>query len=44
MANGGLTEISLRADGPYIDEARIVGTDVMATNGIIHGIDAVLIP
>ena len=44
MANGGFTDISLRADGAYIDEARIVATDVMATNGIIHVIDAVLIP
>jgi uncharacterized surface protein with fasciclin (FAS1) repeats len=44
MANGGFTTISLRDGGAFINDSRIVGTDVLAGNGIIHVIDAVLLP
>jgi uncharacterized surface protein with fasciclin (FAS1) repeats len=44
MANKRFTFVSLRADGAYINDSRIVATDVMAANGIIHVIDAVLLP
>ncbi|MFW6205678.1 MAG: fasciclin domain-containing protein [Gemmatimonadota bacterium] len=40
MLNGDFTEI----DGATIDGANIVVTDVEASNGIIHVIDAVLLP
>ncbi len=44
MANGQRTTISIQNGVPYINNARIVQTDVEATNGIIHVIDAVLLP
>ncbi len=44
MANGDNTAISLREDGLFINNARIVVTDIAATNGVIHVIDAVLTP
>jgi transforming growth factor-beta-induced protein len=44
MANGGTTTIALTQMGAFINDARIVQTDVAASNGIIHIIDAVLLP
>jgi uncharacterized surface protein with fasciclin (FAS1) repeats len=44
MSSSGFTEISLRADGAYINDARIIATDIEATNGIIHIINGVLTP
>ena len=44
MANGDRATISIRADGAYIDDSRIVATDIRASNGVIHVIDAVLLP
>jgi uncharacterized surface protein with fasciclin (FAS1) repeats len=44
MLNGQFTEISLRDDGAYIDDSMIVSTDVPADNGVIHVINAVLMP
>jgi uncharacterized surface protein with fasciclin (FAS1) repeats len=35
---------SIAAGVPYIDGARIVIPDVDASNGVIHVIDAVLLP
>jgi uncharacterized surface protein with fasciclin (FAS1) repeats len=48
MLSGGTTTISL-ANGVQIDGAgsapsNIIQTDVMATNGVIHAIDRVLLP
>jgi transforming growth factor-beta-induced protein len=44
MANGGTTTIAVTGAGAFINDARIVQTDVDASNGIIHVIDAVLLP
>jgi uncharacterized surface protein with fasciclin (FAS1) repeats len=32
------------ADGVKVNDAKVVKTDVMATNGVIHAIDTVIIP
>jgi uncharacterized surface protein with fasciclin (FAS1) repeats len=44
MASGGTTTISVSGGAAFINEAEIVTTDVEASNGIIHVIDAVLLP
>jgi uncharacterized surface protein with fasciclin (FAS1) repeats len=36
--------ITVKDDGAYINSAKIVATDIMANNGIIHVIDYVLLP
>jgi transforming growth factor-beta-induced protein len=44
MANGDLSTVSVRDGGAYINNARIVATDIMASNGVIHVIDSVILP
>ena len=44
MLGKGFGIPSVRNGVPYIDEARIVGADVDVSNGVIHVIDAVLLP
>ena len=44
MLNRETTRISVRNDVAYINASAILQTDVMASNGIIHVIDAVLLP
>jgi len=44
MANGSMTSIRLEGGNAFINNSRILATDVEATNGIIHVIDTVLIP
>lgn len=44
MLNGGFNDIWVDDSGAYIGGARIIQTDVEASNGIIHVIDAVLLP
>jgi uncharacterized surface protein with fasciclin (FAS1) repeats len=44
MANGGVARIRVEGGSAYIDDAQIVATDVEASNGIIHVIDAVILP
>jgi uncharacterized surface protein with fasciclin (FAS1) repeats len=44
MLNGQFTQISLMDGGAYINDSMIVATDVPADNGVIHVIDAVLLP
>lgn len=44
MLNGGFNDIWVDETGAYIGGAQIVQTDVEAINGIIHVIDAVLLP
>lgn len=40
------TEASVKVteDGVMVDKAKVVATDIVATNGVIHVIDSVLIP
>ena len=44
MLNGDFTTITVNDGGAFINESPIVGTDVMASNGIIHVIGGVLLP
>jgi uncharacterized surface protein with fasciclin (FAS1) repeats len=44
MANGKFTTISVTTDGVFINDSPISATDVLAGNGIIHVIEAVLLP
>jgi uncharacterized surface protein with fasciclin (FAS1) repeats len=41
---GGSLSIVVRDGGVYVDGARVVSADVMASNGVIHVIDAVILP
>lgn len=44
MLSGQFTRISAAGGSYYIDDAKIVATNVFASNGVIHAIDRVLIP
>jgi uncharacterized surface protein with fasciclin (FAS1) repeats len=44
MLNGGTTTITANASGAFINGAQITVTDVEVWNGVIHVIDAVLVP
>lgn len=44
MVNGGKIAITLRDGELFINEAKVTTTDIEASNGIIHVIDAVLLP
>jgi len=44
MANGAMVTITMSDDGLFINDAQILFTDVDAANGVIHLIDAVLVP
>ncbi len=44
MLSGDVASIEIREGGAFIDDAQIVSTDIEASNGIIHVIDAVLLP
>ena len=44
MLNGQRTMIGLMEGMAYINDAKIVATDVPADNGVIHVIDTVLLP
>ena len=44
MLNGQFADISAAGGSYYIDEAKILVTDVAASNGVIHAIDRVLLP
>lgn len=43
-ANGTTAVISATEDGIFINDAQIVVTDIDAANGVIHVIDAVIVP
>jgi uncharacterized surface protein with fasciclin (FAS1) repeats len=43
MANGQSAHITTK-NGPMIDKAKIVKTDIVASNGVIHVIDSVILP
>lgn len=42
--NGARAAISSDASGAFIDNARILTTDIFTSNGVIHEIDSVIIP
>lgn len=42
--NGKAFAISQRDGGVYVDNAKVIQTDVAASNGVIHVIDTVIIP
>ena len=44
MANGAIRTITAADGAVLLDEATVIEADIMASNGIIHGIDTVLIP
>jgi uncharacterized surface protein with fasciclin (FAS1) repeats len=44
MANGAVATVSQTEDGIFINEAQIVLVDIDAGNGVIHVIDAVILP
>ena len=41
---GQSLKLVVSADGVTVDNAKVVKTDVMADNGVIHVIDTVIIP
>ncbi len=41
---GEALKIKIAEGAPYIDNARIIGTDIEASNGVIHIIDSVVLP
>lgn len=44
MLNGDAIKPSVRNGQPYVNDSRIIAANVKASNGIIHAIDAVLLP
>ncbi|MEO1078825.1 MAG: fasciclin domain-containing protein [Pseudomonadota bacterium] len=44
MANGDIVALTIRDGELFINGSQVVATDIEASNGIIHVIDAVLIP
>lgn len=44
MLNGDVASIEVREGNAFIDGAQIIATDIEASNGIIHVIDAVILP
>lgn len=44
MLNGETTKIKHRGNDVFINNAKIISRDIRASNGIVHVIDAVLLP
>ncbi|AOR24966.2 fasciclin [Clostridium taeniosporum] len=44
MANGKKAKIKVKDGSVYINDVKVTTTDIMGKNGVIHVIDAVLIP
>ena len=42
--NGAAVTISVADDGVQVDNANVIKTDIAASNGVIHVIDAVILP
>ena len=38
------SKVSVKGEDAYVNDSKIVDTDIMATNGVIHVIDTVLMP
>ncbi len=43
-ANGQALSVNLKDGKPYINDSAITATDILASNGVVHVIDTVLIP
>ena len=43
-ANGSDVKINIRDDSVFINDSRVVMTDIAASNGIIHVVDTVILP
>ncbi|MEM7510640.1 MAG: fasciclin domain-containing protein, partial [Bacteroidota bacterium] len=41
---GANITVSLNSDGAFINDAKVAAADVMATNGVVHVIDKVILP
>jgi uncharacterized surface protein with fasciclin (FAS1) repeats len=41
---GGTVKISVKDGAAYVDGAKILTTDIDASNGVIHVIDSVILP
>ena len=44
QASGGKVDISVKDGNVFINGAKVIITDIKASNGVIHVIDTVLIP
>lgn len=44
MLNGWSTRISTNGSAYFVNRAKIIATDIFASNGVIHAIDKVLLP
>ncbi len=44
MLDGNSAAVAVKSGSPYIQNARITSTDIQASNGIVHVIDAVILP
>jgi uncharacterized surface protein with fasciclin (FAS1) repeats len=44
MMNKGFTQISVSEAGVFINQSKIIATDIDASNGVVHVIDTVLLP
>jgi uncharacterized surface protein with fasciclin (FAS1) repeats len=42
--NGQTLAINVKGDTVYINDARVVSTDIDASNGVIHVVDSVILP
>ncbi|HMA21347.1 MAG TPA: fasciclin domain-containing protein [Gemmatimonadaceae bacterium] len=42
--NGAPVHVTLRDGSVFVDEAKVVSADILASNGVIHVIDAVIVP
>jgi uncharacterized surface protein with fasciclin (FAS1) repeats len=40
----GFLKVSIMGDSAYVNDSKIIATDIKATNGVIHVIDTVLLP
>ena len=44
LNSGKTVTVSINADGVFIDDAQVTVVDIPATNGVVHVIDAVILP
>ena len=42
--NGQRIDVSLQNGLPFVDQSQIIQTDILASNGVIHAIDTVMLP